>query len=294
MSYGEKIVQLRKSKGMTQAALGAELNVTYQAVSKWERDEATPDFATMSRIAKLFDVPLSFFEEDGESPEPASAQPAEPAEEKEPPEHPAVLAMLGVCTRCGKVVNEENLGESQPKLLCKTCKEEIAKEKREAEAQRKRAEAAKRESAELAEKMRKADYHRVRNRGLIASAFITPAVIAATVLLGVFIDAIPPWAVVVGVAFDLVFIYPFIAQLFWDGIVLDIVLAGVKIIGTPGIIFTFDLEGFFFLIVMKILFAVLKFVVLMVCVFFMAFVGIVVAPFAIVPQALKLTAGKEL
>ena len=32
MNYGEKITALRKKKGMTQAELGAELNVTYQAV----------------------------------------------------------------------------------------------------------------------------------------------------------------------------------------------------------------------------------------------------------------------
>ena len=57
MSYGEKIIALRQNKGMTQAELGAELNVTYQAVSKWERDESDPDFATMSKIAKLSTSP---------------------------------------------------------------------------------------------------------------------------------------------------------------------------------------------------------------------------------------------
>ena len=46
MNNGEKIASLRKAKGMTQAELGAELNVTFQAVSKWERGESYPDFAT--------------------------------------------------------------------------------------------------------------------------------------------------------------------------------------------------------------------------------------------------------
>lgn len=37
MNIGEKIVKARKEKGMTQAELGSELHVTFQAVSKWER-----------------------------------------------------------------------------------------------------------------------------------------------------------------------------------------------------------------------------------------------------------------
>ena len=61
MDYGKKISYLRKSKGMTQEELGKVLNVTYQAVSKWERGESMPDFAPMSQIAKYFQVPLSYF-----------------------------------------------------------------------------------------------------------------------------------------------------------------------------------------------------------------------------------------
>ena len=34
---GEMIAGLRKQRGITQAELGERLNVTFQAVSKWER-----------------------------------------------------------------------------------------------------------------------------------------------------------------------------------------------------------------------------------------------------------------
>ncbi len=37
-NYGKIISSLRKEKGLTQNDLGKELNVTYQAVSKWEND----------------------------------------------------------------------------------------------------------------------------------------------------------------------------------------------------------------------------------------------------------------
>ena len=85
MNNGEKIASLRKAKGMTQAELGAELNVTFQAVSKWERGESYPDFDTMSRLAKLFGVPLSYFENDEDgAQETAAAVTSATAAETEP------------------------------------------------------------------------------------------------------------------------------------------------------------------------------------------------------------------
>ena len=65
---GKKIAALRKEKGMTQRELGEELNISYQAVSKWERGESYPDFDTISKMAKIFGVEISYFEssEEGE------------------------------------------------------------------------------------------------------------------------------------------------------------------------------------------------------------------------------------
>lgn len=37
MNIGEKIRYYRQKKGMTQEKLAAELNLSFQAVSKWER-----------------------------------------------------------------------------------------------------------------------------------------------------------------------------------------------------------------------------------------------------------------
>ncbi len=58
---GDVILNLRKENNMTQAQLGKELNVTYQAVSKWENNVSSPDFDTIIKMSKLFNVSLEVF-----------------------------------------------------------------------------------------------------------------------------------------------------------------------------------------------------------------------------------------
>ena len=40
---GEKILQLRKAKGLSQEELASQLTISRQAISKWELGEAMPD-----------------------------------------------------------------------------------------------------------------------------------------------------------------------------------------------------------------------------------------------------------
>ncbi|WP_314793407.1 helix-turn-helix transcriptional regulator [Gemella sanguinis] len=55
-SMGDIISTLRKEKGMTQKDLADMLNITDKAVSKWERNIAFPDTATLPKIAEIFGV----------------------------------------------------------------------------------------------------------------------------------------------------------------------------------------------------------------------------------------------
>ena len=43
MNIAEKIVLLRKKKGISQEELANKLNTSRQAVSKWENNQSTPD-----------------------------------------------------------------------------------------------------------------------------------------------------------------------------------------------------------------------------------------------------------
>lgn len=56
MSLGEKIQELRRKAAMSQDVLAEKLEVSRQAVSKWERDEAMPETDKIIRIAQLFGV----------------------------------------------------------------------------------------------------------------------------------------------------------------------------------------------------------------------------------------------
>lgn len=134
MTYGEKIAHLRKSNGMTQEDLGKVLNVTYQAVSKWERGESLPDFTTMSQLAKFFQVPLSYFEEDGEI--------AQAHEQEQPSVTYNNNNYVGTCTVCGRMIKEDDEYIAYPKLICNSCadlaEQEKQKEKEKSEWQERR------------------------------------------------------------------------------------------------------------------------------------------------------------
>lgn len=58
MKLGTKIKSLRKGKGISQEALANVLGVTFQAVSKWETNAATPDMGLIPPIASYFGVSI--------------------------------------------------------------------------------------------------------------------------------------------------------------------------------------------------------------------------------------------
>ncbi len=56
MKFNEKLISLRKEKGMTQEELAYKLGVSRQSVSKWELGECEPDISKLKEISKLFQV----------------------------------------------------------------------------------------------------------------------------------------------------------------------------------------------------------------------------------------------
>ncbi|MFR1759695.1 MAG: helix-turn-helix domain-containing protein [Christensenellaceae bacterium] len=56
MEIGATIRRLRREQGMTQEALAEALNLSPQAVSRWELNLALPDITLLPALASLFDV----------------------------------------------------------------------------------------------------------------------------------------------------------------------------------------------------------------------------------------------
>lgn len=60
MTFGEKLQSLRQKAGMSQDALAEKLNVSRQAVSRWERDETMPETEKVVMLADLFGVTTDY------------------------------------------------------------------------------------------------------------------------------------------------------------------------------------------------------------------------------------------
>ncbi len=56
MTIGKRIAQLRKEKGLTQEDLAGMMEVSAQAVSKWENDQTCPDITSLPKLAKILGV----------------------------------------------------------------------------------------------------------------------------------------------------------------------------------------------------------------------------------------------
>lgn len=65
MTFGEKLQKLRAREGLSQDALAELLNVSRQAVSRWERDETMPETEKVVRISDHFHVTTDYLLKDG-------------------------------------------------------------------------------------------------------------------------------------------------------------------------------------------------------------------------------------
>lgn len=64
MKLSEKIIELRKSAGMTQEELASICNVSRQSISKWEADIALPELDKLLILSETFHVSLDVLVKD--------------------------------------------------------------------------------------------------------------------------------------------------------------------------------------------------------------------------------------
>lgn len=282
MTLGQKIKELRTKNGLTQKDLADKTYVTFQTVSKWEKDENEPDVNTLRELAKLFNCSLDYLlNEDAVEQTKDTAKEETVASESHPVEKTIIIHERGahVCRTCGKDIPENDLyvdhvahHHRHGRSGSSTTYEDIYYHKACYDKYK----------AELDEQKRKAEIAR-----------------AAKAKKASFGWGIAGGAVVLTISLLVLLLVPSIRQVVHPGLaVLYSVLAGYGIfamlyciisgsyigevflwasgfsIKFPGLIFTWDLGGFAWLIAMKILFAILGFLV-----------GVMVFLFAVVLSA---------
>lgn len=60
MTIGERIAQLRKEQNISQGQLADALNVSRQAVSKWENDQSSPDTINLILLSEVLDTDVEY------------------------------------------------------------------------------------------------------------------------------------------------------------------------------------------------------------------------------------------
>ena len=100
MNFSEMLIQRRKSLCMSQEALAEKIQVSRQAVSKWETGEAMPDMAKLIALADALEMNLD--ELCGRSPAPQAAQqaaaPANRSFKRRSPVPWVISALLLLCS----------------------------------------------------------------------------------------------------------------------------------------------------------------------------------------------------
>lgn len=77
MKLPEKLVTLRKQRGLSQEALAEQLGVSRQAISRWEQGSAQPDAGNLFQLSRLFQVSADYLLDDTlDQPSPPAAPPA--------------------------------------------------------------------------------------------------------------------------------------------------------------------------------------------------------------------------
>ena len=77
MPLGKTLASLRKSASMTQGELGEKLNISAQAISKWENGTSEPDIATLKKIADIYGITVAEIIDPDNAPMHSKMEPSE-------------------------------------------------------------------------------------------------------------------------------------------------------------------------------------------------------------------------
>lgn len=74
MSIGERIMDLRRQRDISQGQLAQLMGVSRQAVSKWENDQTSPDTLKLVQLAQVLDTQVEYLATGNQSPQKEDAE----------------------------------------------------------------------------------------------------------------------------------------------------------------------------------------------------------------------------
>lgn len=60
MTLGQKLKEIRKRFGLSQESLAEIMNVSRQAITKWESDDGLPDVSNLQELSKVFNLTVDY------------------------------------------------------------------------------------------------------------------------------------------------------------------------------------------------------------------------------------------
>lgn len=287
MTLGQKLKKLRNDKGLTQKDLADQLHVTFQTISKWESDTNEPDIATIKELAKFFGCSFDYLLSDEE----ASLKEEKVVEEvKEDSDKTIIIHQYEphVCERCKKNIDEGDLEIEETYSTRTAGRHTYRTGGRPRYYHRNCLEIVKKERQEQADKIKNERARKIKK--LSFGWGIAVGIIGLIISLIVFLnntDVINPG---LGVLFSILIGYALFAMLYCiisGSYIGDVfVWCATLSIKFPGLIFSWSPEGFAWLIIMKIAFAVIGFLfgiaALLFAIVFSAALGSISFPFVLI------------
>ncbi len=290
VKIGDKLKTLRNEKKMTQKELAEKLNVSAQAVSRWENDEVEPSLETLGQLATIFEISVD--ELFGKEPpvrrrEDTSAGGAASGNDSAPDVSETVEMLraevrsvmteqrpvLGVCEDCNKPLYDAQdivrikHEEGAATVLCVKCNAQRELQFHE------------RECSEL---------RGSRRRAWIWSTIAGVAFFILSIIGAFAPEEKNPSDLLIGLVGGLA-LFAFVSCCILDNTFVGemwTTIAHWGFVDMPGVIFSLDFDGIVFLIAAKILFAILGFLLAAASVVLATVLGLVVGifvfPFALI------------
>ncbi|MDE6691731.1 MAG: helix-turn-helix transcriptional regulator [Clostridia bacterium] len=274
----------RKKLNLTQKDLGEKLNVSPQAVSKWENGQAEPDASTIIKLCEIFRISTDELLGNTPPAEEAAVTAAAPVAEAPAPAPQIVRETVveqkiinGYCEDCKKPVGPGEYvvtggGRTSQHIYCNECN-------------KKRIHASNVSAY--------AEFKRQNKKSLILGSLIALGVTALfCVVFMVIVKLDPMWVTALLAVGVFIGWLAFGIQVFWeDSVVLDIFTFFLKSFSFPGVIFTLDLDGIIFLILVKIggaiICAILSVIVFLFGLLFTPVASVFILPFAAIKRGLE-------